>query len=180
MTLRPAAMLAALALAACAKKPVIDRSFAQGDRLDVLPDVSEVPVEGFRVTVDARARTVSGELLAVDPTSVWVLEDVDGEHARPVAVPRRDIRRVGVVARDAGGEATNTWAIVGMLSTLSHGVFLIFSAPVWAGAGIATGLDEGLSNDLQVERSSLDALPQYSRFPQGMPPRYLQSFARAR
>lgn len=164
----------ALGAGACAKRPVLNRSTPLGDPVDELPPVGEVPVHGFRVTVDAVERPVRGELLAVDRASVWVLEERDDGRARPVAIPRRDVRSVGVEALPSGGAVTGAWSAAGTLSTLSHGAFLIFSAPVWAGVGIATGVDEGVSNDLHVRRRSLDELYQYARFPAGLPEGFLR------
>lgn len=173
-----AALVLALALAAggsaCAKRPELDRSVALGDALPELPPVEDVPVHGFTVTVEAEARPVTGELLAVDPTALWVLEEGESGRARPVAIPRRDVRAVGVVALESGGTVTGVWAGIGTISTISHGFFLIFSVPVWAIVGVGTGLDEGLSNDLRIEPDNLDGLGQYARFPQGMPPELLQ------
>jgi hypothetical protein len=165
--------LAPLLFVACAKKPTIDRSVHLGEPSRELPPIEDVPVHGFRVTVEARARSVTGELLAVDRANLWVLEGDDaGDH--PVAIPRRDVRQVGVQALPSGGIVTNPWTIAGTLSTFSHGYFLIFSAPVWAIVGFGTGIDEGVSNDLHVDRPSLDSLSQYARFPQGLPPGFLR------
>ena len=173
-------LAAALAVSACAKKPALNRSEPMGDRLAEAPPVGDVPVHGHVVTVEARARDVTGELLGIDAASVWVLEEVDGGRGRPVAVPRRDVRRVGLVAYDAGTATTAGWAVAGTVSTVTHGVFLIFSAPIWMAVGIGTSLDEGLSNDIEVGPDGLDALSQYARFPQGMSSELLRALTATR
>ena len=162
-------MILALGLIGCGGSIPLDRGVRAGDRMRDPPPLAEVPVHGHRVTVEARLRDVTGELLAVDARSVWVLEGED-ELARPVAVPIEDVRSVGIEVLDSGVAMAATWSAIGTVSTLSHGILLVFSAPVWAASGIGSSVYEGNANDIEVPRDRLDVLSQYARFPQGMPP----------
>lgn len=154
--------------AGCATTPSLDRSRSLGDRARGT-SIRDVPARGFSVLVRARARDVKGELLAVDPDKLWILEDPD-EQPQLVTVPRRDVQRVSVEAFPSGAILPATWTAIGTASTVSHGFFLIFSAPIWLGTGIPVSVDQAMSNDLDVNRRELGGLFQFARFPQGMPP----------
>jgi hypothetical protein len=61
-----------------------------------------------------------------------------------------------------------TWTALGVMSTFSHGVFLVLTAPVWAGVGAyATSV---YTRAPLVMTLSVEALRPYARFPQGIPP----------
>ena len=64
-------------------------------------------------------------------------------------------------------------AVLGTLSTVSHGFFLVFSAPVWI---ITSTVIWNNQTKTAVERYpddfewiTLDAMRVYARFPQGLP-----------
>jgi hypothetical protein len=61
------------------------------------------------------------------------------------------------------------WSGIGSASTISHGMWLIFSLPIWAITGTATSLSAALNNDIDVPLEKLDLLAQFARFPAGMP-----------
>lgn len=157
--------------AACAIQPSIDRGRTIGSPVRNAR-IEDVPVRGFDVVVVAAERDVSGELLAIDAQQLWVLEDPEGE-PQLVSIPRAEVDKVSVEVFPSGAATTWTWTAVGTLSTASHGFFLIFSAPIWLATGVPVSVDQIVSNDLDLtRRSQLDALHQFARFPQGMPPQW--------
>src|SRR5262245_46028296 len=103
-----------------------------------LPTADEAAVYGgwIRLEIEGRApRTVvEGELLAVNEDSVWVLA-----HEGTRAFSARSVRKGTLTAYDPKAGTLGNWTLVGTLSTASHGVVLLISAPVWILTGtIAT------------------------------------------
>jgi hypothetical protein len=123
---------------------------------------------------DRSSRSVEeamGELIAVHDDSLYVLTSKD-LHA--IAVDQ--IKRSRLFIYDSHLGSLQSWAFAGLLSTMSHGVFLILSAPMWLISGIAitashsrqplVSYDPGRNS---LQRFNLDTIRAYSRFPQGMP-----------
>lgn len=107
--------------------------------------------------------SVSGELIAVSPDSVYIARD------RMVAVARSSIERAKIVAYDASVGGLVVFTVIGTLATISHGWALVFSAPVWIIAGsIAAGVR---SHDpiRSYPALTIDAFAPYARFPNGLP-----------
>lgn len=132
--------------------------------------INEVPVRGYEVSIEAlnaaRGYSVSGELLAVDRSDLWVLESTNEVRA----VPRREILEVTVEVYSQSTGGLLAWSIIGTASTISHGVFLLFSAPVWLVTGLSATANAEATDDLTVQSArELDQLTQFSRFPQGLP-----------
>lgn len=138
--------------------------------------LDDVPVCGHRVEVKGAPpyAGVEGELLAAEEQRLVVLGregviEVRRDAATTIVVdvlPRRTSAAVAVV-------------VVGTLSTLSHGAFLLLSAPVWLIGGVASvGLTVGEERWRFLPQS--EALRDYARFPQGLPLGWPQEGARPR
>ena len=111
------------------------------------------------------ARThVEGELIAVDKDSVHVLSG-----SRLVSLGMRDVRDVTLTTFDQPRSDMQTWMVIGAVSTLSHGVFLILSAPTWLTVG-GVSVAQVASTPRVRLKDGIDALQKFARFPQGMPP----------
>jgi hypothetical protein len=114
-------------------------------------------------SVGVGRNTVYGELIAATSDSVHVLTSDS-----LVVVPTVSVIAGTLTAYDAQYGAVRLWAILGGLSTLSHGFVLVLTAPVWAIAGsMATA---SASNAPRVEYTNPSVLRMYARFPQGLPP----------
>ena len=104
---------------------------------------------------------VEGELIAVDDDALHVLT---AEGLR--AVPRAEVRKAKLVGYGDESVALGAWMGLGTVSTLSHGYYLIFTAPLlWLLGGGAATSDEsraGFIKDAEFRA--------YARFPQGLPP----------
>jgi hypothetical protein len=84
-------------------------------------------------------------------------------------VPRAAITRATVAGYDIGAGRLATWATVGTISTISHGVALVLSAPVWIiGGSVATSKANHAPLITYPSRPWSD-LARYARFPQGLP-----------
>ena len=110
-------------------------------------------------------RHTDGELIAVSAESVWVLSGNEG-----LAIPTAGVKRGKLTAYAAQKGGLTLWTVVGTLSTISNGAFLIFTAPMWIiGGSLAVG---GESRAPQRKSPSLAwvELAPFARFPQGLPP----------
>ena len=120
-----------------------------------------VVVEPPSPGVPSDVASVAGELIAIDDTSIYVLT---AGGLRSVA--RSSPHRLTVVAYATPGGSLTAWAIAGGVSTLSHGGFLVFTAPMWAVAGTWAVLSERGAGKVHDE----DRARPFARFPQGLPP----------
>ena len=108
--------------------------------------------------------SVSGELIAVAPDTLWILNSAGG---RPV--PRAAIRSGRVIGYNSGASGLLALAVLGPLTTISNGYALIFTFPAWVITGaIATHAQRG-KPILELTVVNWPKLHQYARFPQGMP-----------
>jgi hypothetical protein len=112
--------------------------------------------------------TLRGELIAVDSGSVVIMV---GDSARRIEMSEIDYASVDLHDRDGGDIAA--WTALGALSTLSHGWFLVFTAPMWLVGGTASAVAAGNSGfeseNVPRARWWRERAP-YARFPQGTPP----------
>ncbi len=114
-----------------------------------------------------------GELIAVEKDSIFWLED---NNLRSLA--REDVSRIRVFTYRSQHAALTAWTVLGTLSTVSHGMLLVMSAPAWILFGsLTTGAVSRepivgyVSRGRQPSPSSdWLKLAHYSRFPQGIPP----------
>jgi hypothetical protein len=114
---------------------------------------------------DAHQANLAGEFIAATADSAYVLTS-----GSVVGVPWFEVKRAQVVWYEAGTGAVNGWVFGGCLATLSHGVGLIFSLPVWLIAGNVVS-----HAHVRAARMEYPALPWHelragARFPGGLPP----------
>lgn len=110
------------------------------------------------------AKRVQGELIALSPDRVFVLTD-DGL----LEIPKTTISQAKLTAYDSGAVALGVWTFLGTLSTISHGFFLIISAPVWVIGGSAATAVQSHKPVISYPKNSWEAFQRYARFPQGLP-----------
>lgn len=114
---------------------------------------------------------VEGELLASDGDSLHVLA------ARSGRVGRGDVlsyswSQVEDFRARAYDPSTGAYAAItaaGTLSTISHGYYLVLSAPIWMLTGTLMTAAASESADFYPEQGAT-ALAPWARFPQGLPP----------
>lgn len=161
---RPLRVAAALVLAslgsACA------RSSAPAGWLST-PEQSQREAWGAWAEVRTRSggerAPVMGELIAATRDSVFVMTS-----AALVALPIAEIERATLTAYDARWDRLVLWTVLGTLSTASHGMALVLSAPVWIAGGTAAAA--AASRGPRVRSTDGTELARFARFPQGMPP----------
>lgn len=132
-----------------------------GAPLLISPSRAEVFGEMVRVNGDGVA--VVGEFLGCDSGSIYLRVRTD--QTRWVQLSRREWDSIQVV--DSGFRGTaGLWTGVGALSTLTHGFFLLISAPVWALVG---GIAIGTSGPVTEETNCSEDVRAHARWPQGIP-----------
>lgn len=114
-------------------------------------------------------RVLGGELLAVSKNDVWIL--VRGEIVE-LASEAVDGGRVHV-HEPLSGAPLAAWAVLGGLSTISHGFFLVLTVPLWTLGGTASALAQQYSGSYRFRHPK--EVSAFARFPQGLPPGYLQA-----
>jgi len=80
---------------------------------------------------------------SIESATLWSWET---EHGRPLA-----------------------WGGVGAASTISHGVFLVFSFPIWVLTSTITSGIESRASQLEFPGDGWDKFSIWARFPQGLP-----------
>lgn len=108
-----------------------------------------------------------GELIAVGPEGVWVLA-----RQRLILTPHEQVSGLDLYAYDVSIAGTTGLGLLGTLSTISHGFFLVFSAPIWLVTTIATSASQSRSayEWYAGDGDDWSELMKWARFPQGMPP----------
>ena len=167
------AMALSLVAAGCGEPGQLGRSVVSPSDVTVHVPIAEVPVNGAEVTIlrNDDSKT-TGELLEATEDRVTILRG-----SSLVTIDTNDIRKA-IVTRYENGALIGilaVWSAVGGIATISHGVFLIFTNPIWG--GISTGAilpvaaDEGRFAYAD-KKSDLAFLHEYARFPQGLPAQY--------
>jgi hypothetical protein len=132
------------------------------------PSIQTMERNGFGgyVVLQTPDGYVQGELISVEPGVVRVR--ALSTHTLS-AVPIGRITKAQVYTYEANGYF-GAWGAVGALTTLSHGYFLVFTAPIWLiSGGIATAV-ETHHVKLEWPGDSWREIAAWARFPQGMPP----------
>lgn len=123
---------------------------------------------GAWINVVTEQGAFGGELLAIEPRDI-VIETPRGV----LRVPRPQVRSVSLAWYEADNSPVIAVNVLGTLSTLSHGVFLIFTAPIlwWTGGTLTSRAQsrQGLESVHGANAHELQALQVYARFPAGLP-----------
>lgn len=107
----------------------------------------------------------------------------DLQHRRPAAdsifilergawfgVATTEVASATLWAYDANYGPLAAWAILGTLSTPSHGVGMVISAPVWIVVGTAAASSQSHAPRMTLTPGTWESARAYARFPQGLPP----------
>ncbi|MDZ4696019.1 MAG: hypothetical protein SGI86_12800 [Deltaproteobacteria bacterium] len=116
---------------------------------------------------------IGGELLAVDTMGVYL-----GADPKVVYVAHNCVEKIFVADLEATTSGIVTWTTLGALSTISHGVFLSISFPIWAIAGASVTTHQTGVGHAYWDRASafpIIAVTRYARFPQGIPPLFAKA-----
>jgi hypothetical protein len=111
--------------------------------------------------------SIEGELLAVEFDSVFVLTQTGDVRSEPLSDVERAV--LAFYAPDKTGLVV--WTALGAISTISNGVLLIFTFPMWVIAGIAATRSQSRAPLYWIEANGDWAgAKSFARFPGGLPP----------
>lgn len=108
-------------------------------------------------------RTVHGELIAIHPNQVFILT---AQELTSISID--SIYDMKLTAYNAEHGQLTGWTCLGILSTISHGAFLILSAPTWIIGGSCVTGTRSREPQITYPTRSLEAFRAYARFPQGL------------
>lgn len=134
------------------------------------PTLGKMQTQGIGAWIVVTARTgfaVQGELISATPQYIHVLRL--GEPTAPlVFVPTADVAHAEVYTYESEG-GLGAFGLLGTLSTISHGLFLIFTAPIWIiSTSIAISVEES-HVEIEYPEEPLSEISKWARFPQGIP-----------
>jgi hypothetical protein len=159
------AFSAALLAAACQANPAPKQWLPTPDQAPAWTHGGWIDVVLRDSALRGAASFRAGELLAVSPDSVWVLTEQGA-----VGVAAADAGRATVIGWDPETYLLTAWTLIGTVSTLSNGAFLLFTAPAWLIGGGLTTAAQSKRPVLRTDRNAWLELRLYARFPQGLPP----------
>jgi hypothetical protein len=114
-------------------------------------------------------RSLSGEFLAVDADSVYVLEHLSKRLDPVVGVALPLVKKGGIAHFDPQTSKAGSWVAMGSLMTLSNGVGLVLTLPLWLVAGSSMAGSQSHTPLENYPDVSWEELRKYARFPQGPP-----------
>jgi len=129
-----------------------------------LPDADHAApgVYGGWMTVRIGQEEIMGELIAATDDTVYVADSV--LHAFAAA----DVLKARLVAYEVSG--LGGYVILGMVSTVSHGVVLLITAPLWLIGGSWAAISRSYDPIIDYPGEPLKRFVPFARFPQGLPP----------
>jgi hypothetical protein len=136
-----------------------------------LPSPADAQTQAFggwielRFASTGRDSAVDGELLAATSDSVWVLTGTGW-----VVTPTATVRQGKLTAYDSRWGAVAGYTLMGVLSTISNGWYLVLTAPVWVITGTVAGANQSHAPERKTPPLRWSELSAFARFPQGMPP----------
>jgi hypothetical protein len=108
-------------------------------------------------------KTEEGEFIAVEKNKVYLLTRTGLEE-----IPIPELQHV-TFATYKEERMVGVWALLGLLSTVSHGYYAAASAPIWLIGGILNASAESTSGVTKSDTIVWDEIRKYARFPQGIP-----------
>jgi hypothetical protein len=107
----------------------------------------------------------SGEFISVDSTTIYLLYD------SVYQIPKNIIRNSTLELYQKKTKSYSAWTILGTLSTISNGFFLVVTAPLWLAVGIPVTISESSRDNYEMEYPDdayWNEVKQFARFPQGI------------
>ena len=135
-----------------------------------LPTVSKLPTEvyGGWIQVDLKnnseLQAISGELVAVETDSLFILNE-----KQLYSVSWDQVSKAKLTIFDSKYYNLVPWTVFGTISTISHGFYLVLSAPVWILTGTIATVYQSKVPQIEYPKKPKTLFNKYARFPQGIP-----------
>lgn len=107
----------------------------------------------------------SGEFISMDEENIYLLYD------SLYLIPKKKIYSSVIEIDEKNSTTFGFWTAGGIASTVTNGVFLIITAPLWLLAGIPTTVGESVRDRYEAEYPDdgyWESIMKFSRFPQGI------------
>ena len=135
-----------------------------------LPKIDSIDIDPYGAYIDIKPHTgpnIKGELIAIDSSLIVVLtKNKDAWTAVPLSVDNIKSFKLSYARNKDYG-----WTIpVFTLATISHGLFLIITAPINLIVTTSVAIGSKKSFQYTDKTMSLRKLKMFARFPQGIPP----------
>jgi hypothetical protein len=137
--------------------------------VEVIP--SSFPKELYQAEINYKLKfdgCIVGEFISYQDTIVNILSPYIGLKA----VRTNQIINANLGLYKKNNKSFGVWSCLGTLSTISHGIWFIFSTPIWIISGIGAVSSETRSDSYSNEiptREWWREVNKFSRFPQGLP-----------
>lgn len=138
-----------------------------------LPDTDQIQTEAYGGWLSIEYKTegeetekVKGEYITSDSENVYLLYD------SLEVIPRYKITEAVLEIDDKNTSQYSGWTVLGTVSTLSHGWFLVFTMPTWLTTGIIATSGESYRDRYSADDPTneyWDHIIKFARFPQGLP-----------
>lgn len=125
------------------------------------PDDVPSDVYGSWISVESDSGNVGGELIAICDDSVFVADST----LHSISV--REIRSARLVVFQPEGWIAAS-VLLGTLSTISNGWYLVFTAPMWLIGGTIAAAARSYDPIMDYPRTSMEKLVPFARYPQGI------------
>ncbi len=113
--------------------------------------------------------TLAGEFLCVDFDSLYVLVDHAGADAEVDCIPTADVVEARIAYFDAQVGQAAAAVAGGALASVSHGFYVLISAPVWLVIGGSMAGVHSYAPLADYPDHDWEVLRRFARFPQGVP-----------
>jgi hypothetical protein len=144
---------------------------------DWLPDTDDISSQaygGWMIvitkpdTVESKVTWLQygGEFISLDEENIFLLYDT------VYTIPKNNVYKVALELDDKNSVEYGLWTFGGIISTISHGYYLVLTAPFWLLTGIPAAVGESGRDRYESENPDKDfwiSIIKFSRFPQGMP-----------
>lgn len=133
-----------------------------------LPTPAQTPsdVYGSWIVVTlSNDSTIAGEFLAYERDTVWVLRQDSVVRAENVTL----LKNAQIWRYDSQVGHTAFLTLLGSLSTVSNGAFLIFTMPMWIITGTVTAAKDSKAPRIDPAHGGWDAARIHARYPAGLP-----------
>ena len=106
---------------------------------------------------------IAGELIAVSDDSIFVADSLFH------SIARKDITSARLVCYNSNSGSMAASVALGTISTISNGLFLIFTMPMWLIGGTIAGSAQSYVPIIDYPENNFKEFSKFSRFPQGLP-----------
>lgn len=139
-----------------------------------LPDADQARSSMFGGWVEIKSRQgqVWGELIAVAEDTVFVADTT------LLAIAATDVLSARLVTYDES--SLGGYVFLGTLSTLSNGLLLVLTAPMWLIAGSIAATSRSYDPIIDYPSKPLKQFVPFARYPQGLPPNMDRSTVKMR